>query len=140
MFPALPKLPDLSTFATGRGTFHPQLQVIGPGGGGGGGFDLGGILGGGGGSGGSGSSGAPKSVLDCTMKSKTLDEYNACVTALGKSTFGPQGFLGLPAINWGRIAAFLLGLLLIGGGLYLIKPIQQVVNVTTKRAGEMMAA
>ncbi len=47
------------------------------------------------------------------------------------------GLLG--AINWGRIGAFLLGLLLIAGGLYLIKPIQQAVNVTVGHAGRALA-
>lgn len=48
--------------------------------------------------------------------------------------------LGIPAINWGRLAAFLLGLLLIGGGLYLLKPVQEVINRSVKGAAEGLAA
>lgn len=42
--------------------------------------------------------------------------------------------LGIPAINWGRIAAFLLGLLLIAGGIYLIRPVQKIVNQSVRSA------
>lgn len=38
------------------------------------------------------------------------------------------------ALSVGRIAAFLLGLILIAGGLYLFKPVQEVVNSTVKGA------
>lgn len=52
--------------------------------------------------------------------------------------------LGIPSINWGRLATFLLALLLIAGGLYLIKPVQQIVVKPIKRAareaGEGIAA
>lgn len=41
--------------------------------------------------------------------------------------------LGIPAINWGRIAAFLLGLILIAGGIYLIKPVNEIVAPVVKR-------
>lgn len=42
-------------------------------------------------------------------------------------------------IDWGRIAAILLGLLLIAGGLYLIKPVQKATNVTVKAASKGLA-
>ena len=58
-----------------------------------------------------------------------------------RGTSSSTGMLGglLPAINWGRIGAFLLGLLLFGGGLYLIKPINQSVGLVVKTAGKKLA-
>lgn len=41
---------------------------------------------------------------------------------------------GLGGLSWSRIAAFSLGLIFIAGGLYLFKPVQQVVNSTVKGA------
>lgn len=51
-----------------------------------------------------------------------------------------SGVLGIPSINWGRIAAFLLGLILIAGGIYLIRPVQNIVNQTVKRSAKASAA
>lgn len=57
--------------------------------------------------------------------------------ATSASTLGlASWFLG---IDWGRIAAFLLGLLLIAGGIYLIKPVQQAINVTVKEGAKAAA-
>lgn len=50
--------------------------------------------------------------------------------------------LGLPAINWGRIAAFLLGLLFIAGGIYLTKTAQRSIKVVSghaQRAAQLLA-
>jgi hypothetical protein len=55
---------------------------------------------------------------------------------LGAATGAVSSVLGIPAINWGRIAAFLLGLLLIAGGLYLLKPVQTVVNRSVRGLAE----
>lgn len=55
------------------------------------------------------------------------------------STSGTSWFTW-PSISWGRLAAFLLGLILILMGIYLIKPVQQVVNTTVKTAGKAAAA
>jgi hypothetical protein len=43
------------------------------------------------------------------------------------NTTTTSNWLGLPSISWGRIACFLLGLLLIAGGLFLIKPVQKTI-------------
>jgi hypothetical protein len=57
--------------------------------------------------------------------------------SVGSAVTGAVGSaIGLPAINWGRLAAFLLGLLLIAGGLYLFKPVQQAVNVRVQAAAK----
>jgi hypothetical protein len=44
--------------------------------------------------------------------------------------------LGIPGVGatWGRIGAFLVGLILVAGGVYLFKPVQEVVNKTAKAA------
>lgn len=131
MFPGrLPQLPSLTTdFASQFSS--PLFVEIGGGSGGsggglGGGFpSVGGInigvppMGGGnpasgGGSGKTVSVGLPGSV--------------------GSGASMLSSLLGLPAINWGRIAAFLLGLILIAGGIYLIKPVQETVNRAAKAA------
>lgn len=54
----------------------------------------------------------------------------------------PGGMGLVPGFSWGRIAAFLLGLLTIGAGLYLLKPVQNIVNQTirtARQAGEIAA-
>ena len=68
------------------------------------------------------------------------------ITQAGKQAAQYAGGL-IPPINWGRLAAFLLGLLLIAGGLYLLKPTQQLIIKPAKRAlkstaeaGEVAAA
>lgn len=64
---------------------------------------------------------------------------NPLVTGpLGAGTGGFSGFLTDPA----RIAFFVLGLVLIIGGIYLFKPFQQGVTITTRaarRAGELLS-
>ena len=61
--------------------------------------------------------------------------------ASGSASTGSTGLLGIswPTIPWGRIAAFLLGLILIAAGLYMIKQIQQTVKTTVKTAGKAAA-
>jgi hypothetical protein len=55
--------------------------------------------------------------------SSLLDTESAGFGALG-SMLG----LGSFSISWGRIAAFLIGLILIAGGLFLLKPTQEIVQ------------
>lgn len=120
MFPG--RLPSLSDFR-GNAPHLEQFISINPGGGGG--IGGGGIGNGptltmppitiGGGSGGSGSTG----------KTTTVGIGGAIAGGL-------SSVLGIPAINWGRLAAFLLGLLFIAAGLYLLRPVQQIVNQTVK--------
>lgn len=123
MFPGrLPGLPDLHSVSD-KATLS-QLFTIGGGSGGfgfpgGGGIGLGlpPIFGGG-----SGGSGGGVTVTPVGIG--------------GAIAGGLSSVLGIPAINWGRIAAFLLGLLLVAGGIYLIKPVQQVVNRTIKTSAK----
>lgn len=152
---AIQSLPNLPTFHPMFVELNPSTPPYAEGGGGasdpfgGGSFDIGGgfpIFGGGGYpgsgggtptlnpndngggfviSGGGGGSGGGSGVK---------------VTPVGAGV-GPFGgllssVLGIPAINWGRIAAFLLGLILIAGGIYLIKPVQNVVNQTIKKGAK----
>ncbi len=104
------------------GGFVPGSGVTGggtdfPGSGSGGGLVFGiPIIGGGSGS---GSSGSTASILPTAAIGKYLS------TALG-----------IPAINWGRIAAFLLGLLLIAGGIYLTRPGQTIVTSSIRHLSE----
>jgi hypothetical protein len=58
-------------------------------------------------------------------------------TSVSASSGGLFGLL--PAINWGRIAAFLLGLILIAFGLYMIKGVNQAVNVVVKNGARKLA-
>lgn len=107
----------MDTGSGGSGGYNFALpSITGGGGGSGGGFDLGGVIGG---------------VISGVTGSLT---GGGSTQILGSSSAKSylSSVLGLPSINWGRIAAFLLGLLLIAGGLYLIKPVQQVVNRTVK--------
>jgi hypothetical protein len=103
--PSLPTLPTLDGF-------HPVLNLSGDGGinsndtGGVIGGVLGGVLGGGSGGG---------VVLPGTYTFK-----NPAATSTSTSSSSLSNPLGLPSVSWGRIAAFLLGLLLIGGGLILL--------------------
>jgi hypothetical protein len=160
--PGLPSLPSLSESPQLR--HPPTLNVQAPSGNGwgftpdggwgidssgygpqgdgffGGGGD-GGLFGGGGGifGGGSGGGGivisAPPINVGGGGGSGTISVGGTGGTATNAG-FNPFSYL--PAINWGRIGAFLLGLLLIAGGLYLIKPVQQVVNRTGKNIGKSL--
>lgn len=131
MFPNLPTLPDLSSAFRGAGASPLFVEIGGGGGspiGGGGGFP---ISDGGGGihiGGGTpvGSSGGGGGI--------TLPGGGASSTAASIGGTWLSSLLGIPAINWGRIAAFLLGLILIAGGIYLIRPVNQVVNQTVKKS------
>lgn len=61
---------------------------------------------------------------------------------LGLNQVGPAAPSG-SGLSWGRVAAFLLGLILVGVGLWMFKPVQQVVSSGTRtaRAGaELFAA
>lgn len=140
MFPPLPNLPKL---------VRPQPQIkalldpfdpFGPGGNEGCGFfDLG--CGGGiGGGGGIFGGGGPTLTMPPIGGSGGGGGGTGKVTNVGFSVGGAlSSVLGIPAINWGRLAAFLLGLLLIAGGLYLIKPVQQIVNRTVKETASGLA-
>jgi hypothetical protein len=90
----------------------------------GGGFDLGQVL------------GAGAGVLGGVIAG------TGAATGAGKPLPGQSqvssGLLGW--FDWGRIAAILLGLLLIAGGMYLIKPVQQVVNKGVKYSTAGIAA
>jgi hypothetical protein len=128
MFPTLPNLPRLDRIT-------PQLLGTG---GGGPGFGTGspgwGIgsppTGGGGGGGGYGCVGPLcQQRLPCGL--------GGPCTSTSSSTSNPLNPLSyLPSINWGRIAAFLLGLLLIAGGLYLIKDVRTTVNSNVRTLAE----
>lgn len=84
-------------------------------------IEYGGVyIGGGGGSSGGGGSGKAVNV------------------GVGTSLAGPLGML-TGGFDWGRLAAFLLGLLLIAGGLYLLKPVQEVVNGAVKKGAVALA-
>lgn len=52
-------------------------------------------------------------------------------TLLGSTTSG-----GTPALSFGRIGAFILGFVFIAGGLYLFKPVQNIVNTGVRGAIE----
>lgn len=125
MFPArLPALPDLLHHNS------PHIQDFISIGGGGGGDPFGGIFSGGGPSIGMppiGGTGNPGNLPKTTPVSIS-GGLSAAIPGLG----GLSSVLGIPSINWGRLAAFLLGLLLIAGGLYLLRPVQQIVNATVK--------
>ena len=61
-------------------------------------------------------------------------------SAIGAATgLGPV-YQAITNIDWLRIACFILGLILIAGGLYLLKPVQEVVNTTVSREAEAIAA
>lgn len=135
MFPGLSPLPDLRhptvgltdpSFSNSSFNASPLFVEIGGGGGGGIGFPgSGGINIGvppiGSGSNPAGGSGSGKTV-------------SIPSSPLGIATGMLSSLLGIPAINWGRIAAFLLGLILIAGGIYLIKPVQEAVHETIRGA------
>lgn len=58
----------------------------------------------------------------------------------GAKLFGSAtGLNPLASFSWGRIAAFILGMILIAGGLYMFKPVAEVVNRTVKDS-EILAA
>ena len=52
------------------------------------------------------------------------------ITAAGSGNLFGGNLLG--GISYGRIGAFLLGLILIAGGIYLFKPAQTIINTTLK--------
>lgn len=126
MFPTvgLPKLPTLP------GLHSPDMQAFAislPGGGGGGiGFPGGGI-----------SIGMPP--ISIGLPGGGSSGGGATSVSLGGAVGGAlSSVLGIPAINWGRLAAFILGLILIAGGIYLIKPVQQVVNTNVKAGAKAL--
>lgn len=57
-------------------------------------------------------------------------------TAVNWASDAAGALLGL---DWGRIAAFLLGLILIAGGIFLIRTVRQQVTVVTKHVGRLAA-
>lgn len=136
MFPSrlssLPGLGDPTAGLLPANAFNVAPMFVEIGGGGGGGFP-----GGGGiqigippiGSGGNPASGGGSG--------KTVSLPS---TPLGVGASMLSNLLGIPAINWGRIAAFLLGLILIAGGIYLIRPVNQIVNTTVKRSAKAALA
>lgn len=64
---------------------------------------------------------------------------NAVLNALGLGAFaGTSG--SSSAFSFARIGAFVLGFILIAGGLYLFKPVQEAVNTTVKKGAEIGAA
>lgn len=127
MFPGrLPTLPELSHFSGSQST--PLFVEIGGGSGGfGGGFpggiNIGAVPIGGGNPASGGGSGRTISSIPSIPSSP-----------IGIGTSMLSNLLGIPAINWGRIAAFLLGLILIAGGIYLIRPVNQIVNQSVKNS------
>ncbi len=84
-----------------------------------GGFDLGDII-----------KDLPGLVIGSTPVGMAGSATGSMAQAAGSALLG--------AIPWGRIAAILLGLLLIGGGLYLIKPVQAI-NVVNGAKGLLAA-
>lgn len=137
MFPALPQLPSIPQFRSAQPKFESaqdQKDVIVSGptawdfygdllpGGGGGGPPFGEVIWGptvditGGGGGGSNDPLAPVTQGDIN---KALGQVKSVVSW---------------DIPWGRIAAFLLGLLLIAAGLYLSKDVRQFVAVGARKA------
>ncbi len=146
---ALPKLPDLASVrksmymvqapsGTGWGftpsggwdfdaAFNSFVSSVGGGGGGGGG----------GGSTLPGGTGGYNLGLDIGLGGVTVTTKDGSgnVVSGGGVVSSTSSLLNLfSSIPWSRIAAFLLGLLLIVGGIYLIKPVQQVVTKTVKGA------
>jgi hypothetical protein len=107
--------------------FSPNLLD----GGGAGGGNIGISFPGPGGGGGSGGGGVPPILV-------RAGQNQAGATASTGSTSNAS-LISWPSINWGRIGAFLLGLILIAAGLYLLKPIQQFVKTTVKTAGKAAA-
>jgi len=77
-------------------------------------------------------------------KSKIYDSNGRCVSGCDAIDQGlNQGMGGTQtvwSIPWGRLAAFLLGLLLIGAGLWMIRPINQSVQVVAGHAKHIGAA
>lgn len=57
-------------------------------------------------------------------------------TAVNWASDAAGALLGL---DWGRIAAFLLGLILIAGGIFLIKTVRQQVTVVVKHGARLAA-
>lgn len=128
MFPSLPKLPALQSLRR-----RPALIELDPQGDGGstggtggnpGGFGTGGVLigNGGGGFGGQAPYSSQEPIRDGSTGGTSIPSKVASM-------------LGIPEINWGRIAAFLLGLLLIAGGIYLISTGKNVTTVIRDTAG-----
>lgn len=129
MFPAtrLQRLPSLTESTYAAPSVHPLFVEIAPGGGGGGigfppsgGIDLGG--------GNPASGGGSGRTVGFPLPGGAMG------SAIGAGGSWLSSMLGIPAINWGRIAAFLLGLILIAGGIYLIRPVNQIVNKSAKAA------
>lgn len=126
MFPELPRLPTLPSMA---GRYSPAQ-------------DFGGFLPGPGGVGIGFPGGGP--AIGINLPPITVGSGGS-KTTIGGTIAGAAGSalssaLGIPAINWGRIAAFLLGLLLIGGGLYLIKQVNQSIKVVARTGREVGTA
>jgi hypothetical protein len=167
--PALPELPSLTSRPQVHPTLANAFSFGAPSGNGWGftpdsgwesGFSINDIFGGGGGGdifggGGGGFFGSGPSSVDPTqgggfgIGSPVISiggggggGGTATTIKAGTGTSSSVGFLGLPglpSIDWGRIGAFLLGLLLIAGGLFLIKPVQQAVKITVKHGSELLA-
>lgn len=72
---------------------------------------------------------------------------NAILTGLGPigalagktpNSTGGTSLLDLTSgFSWGRAGAFFLGLIMIAGGIYLFKPVQEVVNGTARKAAKL---
>jgi len=53
----------------------------------------------------------------------------------------PLGATGLiPGFSWGRVGTFVAGLIVIAGGIYLFKPVQNIVNSSARGAVKALAA
>ena len=127
MFPTLPTLPALTPLVASRPTTQAIINV------GGGAPDPGGVIGGG-----SIGGGGP-CLFNCGSGGSTVpisSIFPGLGTAASAAGSALSSVLGIPSINWGRIAAFILGLILIAGGLFLIKPVQSIVVNTVKNTAK----
>ena len=59
--------------------------------------------------------------------------------AFGVSSGGGLGSLLIPGFTWGRVGAFLLGIIVVAGAIYLFKPAQNAINTAVKRGSETLA-
>ncbi len=153
--PSLPSLPSLAERPTLTHRSASPLQILSPSGDGWGfspdggwgidssGFGFGGsgfTINPGGGTGGSTGGGFDLwNNLGGIVGGAITGATGGSVNGPAVANTGAAAINWFSGINWGRIGAFLLGLLLIAGGLYLIKPLQQIVNTTVVRGGRALA-
>ena len=72
------------------------------------------------------------SFLDSLNPLNWLNPFSSDPFGYGKDSSGKGASLS-------RTAAFVLGLILIAGGIYLFKPVQEIVQTTARKAGEIAA-